>query len=171
MTSEGRVIDDPGVPRFEVAPHHCFVCGTTNARGMGLRMHAGPRAAWTELTYERDFEGWDGIAHGGIIAAILDEVMAWSLASEDAWGVTARMAIQYHAPVRVGAELRAEGRVTRARRRLVETEATLRERGDGQLLASATGLYVAADEARKQEMRARYRFGEGATPGTVDNTR
>ena len=36
---ETRVIDVPGVPRFEVAPHHCFACGTLNTSGMGLVLH------------------------------------------------------------------------------------------------------------------------------------
>ena len=85
MTSEAgsRVVDVPGVPRFEVAPHHCFACGSLNTSGMGLVLHAEPRRCWTELTLERRFEGWDGIAHGGILCTILDEVMAWSLVGED----------------------------------------------------------------------------------------
>src|SRR5687767_15798599 len=64
---ETRVVDVPGVPRFEVAPHHCFACGTLNKSGMGLILHVEPRRCWTELTLERRFEGWDGIAHGGKI--------------------------------------------------------------------------------------------------------
>ena len=173
------MIDVPGVPRFDVAPHHCFACGTTNTRGLGLVLHVAPRSAWTEFTLDHDFEGWDSIAHGGVIATILDEVMAWSLVSEDHWGVTARMTIAFRRPVPIGVALRAEGLVTRARRRVVETSSRIMDLDTGAELATATGLYVAADETRKREMRARYGFrgpailsaepGMTGTPGPVDS--
>jgi acyl-coenzyme A thioesterase PaaI-like protein len=162
-------VDVPGVPRFEVAPHHCFACGTTNQRGLGLFLHVEPRIAWTTLTLERDFQGWDGIAHGGIIATILDEVMAWSLAGTDDWGVTARMAIAFRAPVPIDVPLRAEGRIAQQRRRVIETTGRLLSVVDGSVLATATGTYVAADEARKAELRERYglRAVDADTPGPV----
>jgi acyl-coenzyme A thioesterase PaaI-like protein len=152
------VVDVPGVPRFEVAPHHCFACGTLNEQGMGLDLHVEPRRCWTELTLERRFEGWDGIAHGGILCTILDEVMAWSLVGEDNWGLTARMSVEFKKPIEVGRPIRAEGWITRSRRRLVDTEARIVDARTGEVLATATGVYVAADEARKLELRQRYGY-------------
>jgi acyl-coenzyme A thioesterase PaaI-like protein len=156
LTSEPRVIDVPGVPRFEVAPHHCFACGTLNEHGLGLVLHVGPDRAWAETTLDRRAEGWDGMAHGGITATILDEVMAWSLAGADNWGVTARMTIAYRAPVALGRAIRAEGWITKQRRRVMDTAASLVDVADGTILATATGVYVAADEARKRQLRERY---------------
>jgi acyl-coenzyme A thioesterase PaaI-like protein len=170
LTSETRVIDVPGVPRFEVAPHHCFACGTTNVHGLGLVLHVEPRSAWTAFTLGRDFQGWDGIAHGGIIATVLDEVMAWSLAGGDDWGFTARMAVEFRRPVPIGVPLRAEGTISRHRRRMIETSAHVVRAEDGQLLASATDSYVAADAARKLELRARYGLRAVDTPAAVDAT-
>jgi acyl-coenzyme A thioesterase PaaI-like protein len=166
---ETRVLDVPGVPRFEVAPHHCFACGTLNASGMGLILHVGPRRCWTELTLEQRFEGWDGIAHGGILCTVLDEVMAWSLVGEDNWGLTARISVEFKKPVEVGHPIRAEGWITRSRRRLVDTAAHIVDPRTGDVFATATGLYVAADEARKLELRQRYGYvpladGSAAAP-------
>jgi acyl-coenzyme A thioesterase PaaI-like protein len=152
------VVDVPGVPRFEIAPHHCFACGTLNTSGMGLMLHVEPGRCWTALTLERRFEGWDGIAHGGILATILDEVMAWSLVGEDNWGVTARLDVAFRQPVAVGLPIRADGRITRSRRRVVDTAARIVDPATGVELATATGVYVAADERRKRELRERYRF-------------
>ena len=152
------MVDVPGVPRFEVAPHHCFACGTLNSSGMGLVLHVEPGRAWTELELEQRFEGWDGIAHGGILCTILDEVMAWSLVAEDNWGLTARLNVEFRNPVEIGRPIRAEGWITRSRRRLNDTSAHLVDAQTGQELATATGVYVAADEARKQELRARYAY-------------
>ena len=158
MTSDTRVVDEPGVPRFEIAPHHCFACGTLNATGMGLVLHVEPRRAWTDLVLEQRFEGWDGIAHGGILCAVLDEVMAWSLVAEDNWGLTARMSVEFRKPVEIGRAIRAEGWITRSRRRIVDTAARIVDAKTGQELATATGVYVAADEARKRELRERYAY-------------
>jgi acyl-coenzyme A thioesterase PaaI-like protein len=143
---------------FELAPHNCFACGTLNEHGLGLEIHVEPGRSWTELELQPQFEGWEGIAHGGILCTILDEVMAWALVGEDNWGVTARMSVDFKKPVPVGTRLRAKGWVTRSRRRLVETAAHIVDIRTGAELATATGVYVAADEERKRELQRRYGF-------------
>ena len=59
--------------------------------------------------------------------------------------------------------------VTRARRRLIETSARITTVDDGTLLASATGTYVAADDARKAELRGRYGL-RPESPVSVDQS-
>ena len=147
-----------GVPRFELRPHNCFACGSLNAHGLRLMLHVEHGRATTELTLDRSFEGWDGIAHGGIICTILDEVMAWSLVGADNWGVTARMTVDFKRPVPIGRRLRAEGSITRERRRLIETMSQLADADTGEVFATAEGLYMAADPERKRELRERYGF-------------
>ena len=143
---------------IEVDPHNCFACGSLNEHGIRLDLHVDGERCWTALALEERFQGWDGIAHGGIVCTILDEVMAWALASTDNWGLTARMSIDFRKPVRLGHPIRAEGWTTANRRRIIETAARLVDAESGELLATATGTYVAADAQRKQQLRARYRF-------------
>jgi acyl-coenzyme A thioesterase PaaI-like protein len=151
---------EPALPdlRFEVAPHRCFACGSLSEHGLRLDLHVSGERCWTELRLADRFQGWDGIAHGGIVCTILDEVMAWSLAVSDNWGLTARMTVDFKRPVRLGHPIRAEGWMTRRRRRLVDTAARLVDATTGELLATAEAVYVAADEERKRELVARYRF-------------
>ncbi|HEX5823071.1 MAG TPA: PaaI family thioesterase [Candidatus Limnocylindrales bacterium] len=144
--------------RFEVEPHRCFACGSLSEHGMRLDLHVSGDRCWTELELADRFQGWDGIAHGGIVCTILDEVMAWSLAATDNWGMTARMTVDFKRPVRLGQPIRAEGWMTRRRRRLVDTAARLVDTTTGELLATAEAVYVPADEERKRELMARYRF-------------
>jgi acyl-coenzyme A thioesterase PaaI-like protein len=144
--------------RFELAAHNCFACGTLNANGLGLVLHIEPQRCWTELELDRRFQGWDGIAHGGITTTILDEVMAWSLVGSDNWGMTARLAVEFRRPVPIGTPIRADGWITTARRRVMDTAARIVEVSSGLELATATGVYVAADAARKREMQERYGF-------------
>ena len=147
-----------GLRPFEVAEHNCFACGSLNEHGMQLVLHVEPGLSWTELTLDERFEGWAGIAHGGIVCTVLDEVMAWALVGEDNWGLTARLAVEFRHPIPIRRPVRGEGRVVRNRRRIVETAARLVDPATGVELATATGTYVAADEARRVELRARYGF-------------
>ena len=153
--------------RFEVAPHSCFACGELNAVGLRLVLHVQGDTCWTETTLASDFQGWEGITHGGIIATILDEVMGWALASADSWGYTARLTIEYRHPAPIGRRVRAEGLLVERRRRLLTTRARLVDAETGELLATADALYVAAPPDRKQALKDRYRFRlvrDGDTP-------
>jgi uncharacterized protein (TIGR00369 family) len=174
LTSEAATADAPGsVDRdaarrvagvfidggpFPIRPHNCFACGASNARGLGLTLHVEGDACWSEVTLPERFEGWEGIAHGGIVATILDEVMAWSLVHNDAWGMTARMSVRFKRPVPVGVPIRAEGRLVEQRRRLLVTEARMVEATRGDLLATADGLYMAAPARQKADLKRRYGF-------------
>lgn len=144
-----------GGPTFEFEPHNCFACGELNEHGLQLKLHLGERRSWTEFVLDERFEGWQGVTHGGILATILDEVMAWALVAEDNWGVTARMTIDFKRPVAVGTSVRAEGWIVRNRRRLVDTAGQIVD-SNGTQLASAEAVYVAANEERKRELMARY---------------
>jgi uncharacterized protein (TIGR00369 family) len=144
-----------GGPTFEFEPHNCFACGELNEHGLQLKLHLGERRSWTEFVLDERFEGWQGVTHGGILATILDEVMAWALVAEDNWGVTARMTIDFKRPVAVGTSVRAEGWIVRNRRRLVDTAGQIVD-SNGTQLASAEAVYVAANEERKRDLMARY---------------
>ncbi len=172
MTSETGTFGDVRIAgrRVMLQPHNCFACGTLNAHGLHLALHAGDGRCWVDTVLDDRFEGWDGIAHGGIISTILDEVMAWAVIEHDLWGVTARMTVEFKKPVPIGRPIRGEGRVTSVRRRVVETEGELTD-GEGNVLARATATYVGAPEDKKAELKARYGFalagdGQTGTPGT-----
>ncbi|HEX5014079.1 MAG TPA: PaaI family thioesterase [Candidatus Limnocylindrales bacterium] len=164
MTSEARVakrIDE----RFSFEPHNCFACGTLNAGGLHLDLHVDGERCWTDLSIPTRFQGWDEIAHGGIVSTILDEVMAWALVDTDHWGLTARLAVEFKRPVPLGRPIHAEGWITDARRRIVTTAGRIVDGSSGELLATAEALYVAAPEGRKRELKERYGYREARQPG------
>jgi acyl-coenzyme A thioesterase PaaI-like protein len=144
--------------RYVVSPHACFACGELNMHGLQLVLHVDGEMCWTELTLRPEFQGWEGIAHGGIVATILDEVMGWALAAADAWGYTAKLSIAYKRPVPVGARIRGEGRLVERRKRLLTMTARLLDARTGDVLATADALYVAAPAAQLAELKARYAF-------------
>jgi uncharacterized protein (TIGR00369 family) len=146
---------------FRVRPHNCFACGELNEVGLHLKLNLEDGRCSTELEMPQRFEGWEGVIHGGILCTILDEIMAWSLVSQDNWGVTARMSITFRKPVTVGQAIRAEGWITEDRRRIQVTAGRIVDAITGEELALAEATYVAASDAKKRELKKNYGVAEG----------
>src|SRR4051794_36492678 len=84
---------------FDFEPHRCFACGELNEHGLHLAIHTDPSGAWTETTLEQQFQGWEAVAHGGIVCTLLDEVMAWGGIGRGPGGGTARPKGTFPPPV------------------------------------------------------------------------
>jgi uncharacterized protein (TIGR00369 family) len=123
----------------------CFVCGQDNAIGLNLTFLSDGEAAHTVWRPDRRHEGYKGIVHGGLMAAVLDEVMIKAVLARDIRCVTASMEVRYKAPAEVGDELVFEGKVSEVKGRIILTTGTARN-SKGVLLAEATGKYVVARE-------------------------
>jgi acyl-coenzyme A thioesterase PaaI-like protein len=154
LTSESQVLAVDG-DRVEIRAHNCFACGTLNEHGLRLDLHLEAGRSWSDLELDDRFEGWDGIAHGGVVATILDEVMAWALVASDAWGLTARMSVEFRAPVEIGRQIHAEGELVEGRKRVFRTTGRLTDSA-GRVLARADATYIAAPPDRKRALQARY---------------
>ncbi len=143
------------------AEHNCFGCGALNTAGLGLQFFAdlGGNGVWTPFTPAPRFEGYTGVVHGGIVSAVLDEVMAWSLYRHEIWAVTADLVVRFRHPVVVGEATRAVGRTIADRGRVLDLAADLRRDGDGLLLASATASFVRVPDEQADAWRDRYLTG------------
>jgi uncharacterized protein (TIGR00369 family) len=157
--SSERMVAEDGT-RYAFADHHCFACGGSNPIGMRLRIEIGEGSARTTWVAGDDFVGWSDKLHGGIIATLLDEVMAWAPSSFDSWAVTAEMTIRYRSPAAPGEELTATGRVVERRRRIYEVRGEVRA-ADGRLVAEGSGRYLGASPSDKAALKERY----GVAPG------
>ena len=134
---------------------------------MRLRIDLGHGEATTEWTVGDDYVGWSDKAHGGIIATLLDEVMAWAPSSDDAWAVTAEMSVRFRSPASPGERLTAIGRVTNRRRRVYDVRGEVRA-DDGRLVAEGSGRYVGAPPEEKARLKERYAVPpDAAFPGTA----
>jgi acyl-coenzyme A thioesterase PaaI-like protein len=141
---------------FSFEPHHCFACGELNEHGLHLVIHTDPAGAWVETTLEPRFQGWEAVAHGGVVCTLLDEVMAWSVIGQGTWGVTARLNVAFRRPIPVGRPIRAEGRVADANRRAFRTEGRITDGVTGDVLATADGTFMARPEDQVERLKARY---------------
>jgi uncharacterized protein (TIGR00369 family) len=85
--------------------------------------------------------GAPGMAHGGIVAALLDEACSQVVCPHLSPAVTARLEVRYLSPVPVGETLRISAEVTEAEARRATAEATIQDE-TGLLLAHARGELV-----------------------------
>jgi uncharacterized protein (TIGR00369 family) len=127
---------------------------------MGLQielLEGEARASWT---VGPDYVGWSDKVHGGIVATLLDEVMAWAPSSFDSWAVTAEMNVRFRSAAAPGEALSARGWVTGRRRRIYEVAGEVRG-PDGRLVAEGSGRYLGATPSEKAALKDRY----GVRPG------
>ena len=120
--------------------------------GSGLPPHR-VRADWTpdpELHV-----GFPGVVHGGLVSAVLDDVMGRSTLLLRRWTVTGRLEVRYRAPAQAATPLRVEGRMTGVRRRVVTTEGRLLG-PDGTVVADARGTYLPLTRELEQMMVERW---------------
>ena len=120
----------------------CFVCGKDNHAGLSLRFYgegAVVRTNWRPANWHC---GYEGIVHGGVVAAALDECMAWAAT----WHtrlmcVTGDLTLRYLLPLPNDRELVVSASVTVPGRRLVHVKGTIADSA-GLEYATAQGRFV-----------------------------
>lgn len=134
---------------------NCFACGPTNPIGMHVHFDRaeGAEGVLARLELAPVYQGWRGIAHGGIVMALLDEAMAHAAGFAGHRGVTASVNVRFRKPVPLEHPIEVRGRVTWQRRNVLGVEASIFDAA-GSLLAHAEGSFVsrgrldAADDRR-----------------------
>ena len=89
----------------------CFGCGGANETGMKLTFeqdNVNRRIVGRFILGER-YQGGGGMAHGGIIATLLDEAMGKVCRFREVRAVTAELTVEYKKPVKVDEEIVVEG--------------------------------------------------------------
>ncbi|HEY3379823.1 MAG TPA: PaaI family thioesterase [Armatimonadota bacterium] len=126
-----------------VADHMCFACGEDNPIGLKLTFTQDGDAYVTTFIADRVYQGYEGVVHGGILATLLDEIMARYVWVKAGPAATARLEIRYRRPAPTGCPIEVRGWITAERRngRVFETAAVARL-ADGAILAEATGLVM-----------------------------
>ena len=103
----------------------CYICGRDNPAGLGMDFYDDGEGMVKSIVTPADhFQGYPGVLHGGVVAAILDEVVGRSTMSTDhhRFMMTVNMTVQYRHPVPIGQELIAVGKVVRLKGRLGKAE-------------------------------------------------
>jgi len=128
----------------------CFGCGQDNPIGLKLDFQWDGKTARAEFTITESYQGWPGMAHGGIIICLLDEAIGWASLFEGLYGVTAEMKVRLRRPVSIGESLVITGSLTKRNRKLVKAKASVSLK-DGTPIAEGTATQFIVNTKPRDE--------------------
>lgn len=129
------------MPYSLVDNDYCFVCGKGNPLGLSLSFKETHDGVYASFILERQYQGYKGIIHGGIIAAVLDEAMIKAASQKGFNAITAEITIRFKNPLMIGEKATVAGKVIKKSRRLITARATIDK--DDIIIAEAEGkLYI-----------------------------
>ncbi|MBB2911825.1 acyl-coenzyme A thioesterase PaaI-like protein [Streptosporangium becharense] len=157
MTRSSVTTPPPGAGRLQAAPggpapgsplgsHYgdCFGCGERHPTGLHLRATTPDGlTVVAEFTVGEAHQGAPGLAHGGVLAAAMDEVIGMSVWLFQRPYVTGRLETDYLAPVPVGTTLHLRAWCTGVSGRKAYLEAEGRAGSpDGPVAVRAAALFI-----------------------------
>ena len=132
---------------------YCFVCGDKNKIGLKVDFFFDEGKAKAQYTPTPEFEGYKDILHGGILSALLDEVMIYSIIAQGIITVTVQMEVKFKKPAKIGETLQLEGQITEDKGRIILTEGKIFKQ-DGTIIATSKGKFFRAEGEKKKELES-----------------
>jgi acyl-coenzyme A thioesterase PaaI-like protein len=128
----------------------CFGCGGDNPRGLRLEFFETAEGVEAEYNVPEHLQGAPGIAHGGIQATILDEVLCMTAYAKLGTSVfTGELTVRYVQPVPTETPLVIRGRITESRGRSSFIEGAIHLAATGEELTRARGRFFPQKESRE----------------------
>jgi len=121
---------------------YCFACGALNPIGLRMEVSYLEEKAVSKLCLKREYQGWHDIVHGGVVATILDEIMAHAVIHYVGNGVTTSLKITYRTSLRVEEPVSAVGYVVEKKRRAAVARGEIRRTGDEKVIASGESRFI-----------------------------
>ena len=119
----------------------CVVSGDANPMGLDIQFFREGDEAVSHAVLGPAFEGAPNRAHGGVVAAVFDDLMGFVLTINESPAYTAELTVRYKRPTPVGEEIEFRARLVdrKGRRLQIEAEAT---DAAGTKIATAAGLFI-----------------------------
>jgi acyl-coenzyme A thioesterase PaaI-like protein len=139
-------VDDVRLKATRVRVHpHCVVCSGANPMGLAQEFATQPDGSVAStFAGSSVFEGYSGLLHGGVTAALLDGAMTNCLFAHGIEALTAELHVRYRQPVSATARIIVRGWLMKSHGRLHLLGAELRQ--DDQVKVTALGKFMACHE-------------------------
>ena len=118
----------------------CFVCSGSNPMGLALRAPQPDGSVSASFHGHSALEGYPGLLHGGVIAALLDGAMTNCLFARGIRALTVELKVRYHAGVVAAEESLLRAWMEDDTSGLFQLRAELKQ--GGKVKASATGKFM-----------------------------
>ncbi len=139
-------IPDDRIAEFRSLYAECYACGLSNP--IGLHLDGFHRRSETEIGAifqpRAEHRGTVGSLHGGVIAAALDEICAWTaVLLADTLAVTATLDLRFRRPAETDGEYDLIGALGESSGRRLRINGSLGR--EGTIVAEARGVFLATD--------------------------
>lgn len=125
----------------------CFICGLENPIGLHLHIYeVEPGVIETTYIAPEHFQGYPGVVHGGIVAALIDEISARAQMGSDSndprFMFTAKLEVKYRQNVPIGKLLKIVGKAGKTKSKSAEAWAGIYDAETNELLAEGNTLLI-----------------------------
>ena len=121
---------------------YCFACGAKNPIGLHLTFDFDGETIVTRKVLPKEFQGYEGTAHGGILSTMMDEAMCKFISAKfGERALTGRLEVRYKFPTPVEQELKISAWQESQRRNIITMRANV-ETADGTVTAEATAKFA-----------------------------
>ncbi len=133
--------------------YRCFACSPSNPIGLKLSFEEDDQYVYARWTPNENFQGYNNVIHGGIIATLLDEVGAWYISVKiGTAGVTKSLNIEYIKPLYLSrGEVLLRSRMIKNDKRLTTLECELFDSTDTLCARSESVFFLYPEEIAKQK--------------------
>lgn len=122
--------------------YDCFGCSRDNPNGLKVRCFKQDGGVVSPVIISRRYQGPPGVAHGGIVAAYLDEILGGAvIARVGKPGLTGELTVRYVKPVPTETPLLCRAHAVADHGKYIDVEATLKDFESGAVLATAKGRF------------------------------
>lgn len=139
---------------------NCFGCGEENRLGLRLNIRQDGDRTVCDFTPIAEFQGPPGIAHSGVVAAVLDEVMSQLIYAQLQLAATRKIEVTYRRPLRVGQTYRFTAEIVKQNAKIIAARAEARD-AEGNQVARARGIFAPLDEERVAKFLDKERSASG----------
>jgi len=119
---------------------YCFVCGKLNPIGLRAKIQSSRGKALINIKIPREYQGYKGVIHGGILSTLLDEAMIYAASSISGKAVTARIEVKFLKPVLCEREIVVTGEVVKRKKNWVIAEGRIQYKGKKEDLCKGQAL-------------------------------
>ncbi|MCC3317852.1 MULTISPECIES: PaaI family thioesterase [Nocardia] len=142
----------------ELPPHHphCLGCGPANPHGHSLSVRRCGDGVVAHHLFDQRHVGAPGIAHGGAVATVIDDLFGFLLYTVGELAVTRRLDLDYLAPVLLDTPYTLHADVRSRDGRKLNLAAGM-EDVEGRSVATATALFIVVEAEHFLQSRANVR--------------
>lgn len=139
-------------PWSNVEGYHCYGCDPNHQHGLRMEFYEDGEEIVSRWHPNEEHQGWINTMHGGIQAALLDELCGWVVFRKfQTGGVTSRMEVRYRKSIIIGeGDITLRASVEQQRRNLVDIVGRIYNAA-GELCTEATCTYFLFSQRKAEE--------------------